>query len=76
MKSTSFRVACSGGCGRQVLRKLGECRKCRRARLHEGAKHLPKAKVAITTGKAWTRKKPRRESIFDNSPLKSIWGKP
>ena len=71
----SFRVLCSGGCGRQVLRKLGECRKCRRARLHEGAKHIAKVNSApITTGKAWTRNKPRRVSIFIQTPLKKIWG--
>lgn len=38
------RVACAGGCGTKVLRALGECRKCRKARLRTGLKHILKMK--------------------------------
>lgn len=82
MKSAkSFRVSCSGGCGRQVFRKIGECRKCRRARLHEGQKRI-KAIGKMATPRpqpkpyVWTRKKPRRENITNDAPLAKIWGKP
>ena len=35
------RRPCIGGCGRFVLKSLGaECRKCRKARLHKGARLL------------------------------------
>ena len=36
-----LRKPCMGGCGTEVLVSLGaECRKCRRARLHKGARLL------------------------------------
>ncbi len=38
------RMACAGGCGKQVLKALGECRKCRKARLRSGLKHILKMK--------------------------------
>lgn len=34
------RVPCLGGCGAMVIPSLGECRKCRKARLREGKKHV------------------------------------
>lgn len=37
------RVPCLGGCGTMVIPSLGECRKCRKARLRAGAKHVAKA---------------------------------
>lgn len=38
------RVACAGGCGTRVLKALGECRKCKKARLCNGLKHILKMK--------------------------------
>lgn len=38
------RVACAGGCGAKVLRAMGECRKCKKARLRNGLKHILKMK--------------------------------
>lgn len=40
----SFRVLCAMGCGKMVLRELGECRKCRKARLRMGAKAAYRAR--------------------------------
>lgn len=37
------RVACAGGCGRSVIAKIGECRKCRRRRVLEGKRVIYKA---------------------------------
>lgn len=34
------RVKCAGGCGTMVIRSLGECRKCRKARRRDGLKHI------------------------------------
>ena len=36
------RIECAGGCGTMVLSELGECRKCRRARVRVGKKHMAK----------------------------------
>lgn len=36
------RVACLGGCGTMVIPSMGECRKCRKARLRNGLKHILK----------------------------------
>ena len=41
------RVACAGGCGTRVLKALGECRKCRKARLRNGLKHILKMKKVV-----------------------------
>lgn len=38
------RMDCAGGCGKKVLKALGECRKCRKARLRNGLKHILKMK--------------------------------
>ncbi len=38
------RVACLGGCGLMVIPSMGECRKCRKARLRSGLKHILKMK--------------------------------
>src|SRR5688500_3238436 len=42
IKPLTFRVECSGGCGALVLRKIGECRKCKKKRLHAGLKRIKK----------------------------------
>ena len=48
MKPTkTFRVECSGGCGAWVLKTQGECRKCRRARILAGNRHLRRLGEAI-----------------------------
>ena len=36
------RIECAGGCGTMVLAELGECRKCRRARVLAGKRHMAK----------------------------------
>lgn len=42
-----FRVPCSGeGCQAMVLRDQGECRNCRRARVHAGLKRIRRAERA------------------------------
>lgn len=40
----SGRVPCVGECGRMVLKPLGECRNCRRARRLAGKRRLAKLK--------------------------------
>lgn len=30
------RIPCAGGCGTMVIKEIGECRKCRRARMTKG----------------------------------------
>lgn len=43
-----LRKPCIGNCGRMVLIKLGgECRKCRRKRIHTGLKRIRKIERAI-----------------------------
>lgn len=43
----SLRQTCIGGCGRQVLVKLGaECRKCRRKRILIGKRRIHKIEQA------------------------------
>lgn len=41
------RTACAGGCGKRVLKALGECRKCKKARLRNGLKHILKMKKVV-----------------------------
>lgn len=41
-KSPKVWTDCMGGCGRKVLRQAGECRKCRRKRIHAGLKVIKK----------------------------------
>lgn len=38
----NLRVPCLGGCGELVLKKIGECRKCRRARVLQGKRRIVK----------------------------------
>lgn len=38
----SGRVPCAGGCGELVLKPIGECRACRRARTRAGMRVLAK----------------------------------
>lgn len=41
----SIRQPCIGGCGREVPKRLGgECRKCRRKRIHAGLKRVLRVK--------------------------------
>lgn len=45
------RMKCIGGCGREVLPKLGaECRKCRRRRVHAGQKRMLRVKRGTAPG--------------------------
>jgi hypothetical protein len=39
-RSQGERQACIGGCGARVTGEMGECRDCRRARIHKGLKHI------------------------------------
>lgn len=41
-KSHGKRVACIGNCGALVTHAMGECRKCRKARLRNGLKIIKK----------------------------------
>lgn len=55
------RQKCIGGCGREVLKELGgECRKCRRKRLHAGAKRLYKIRHSEAVEKRQSKKKEKK----------------
>mgnify|MGYP003463914365 FL=1 len=47
-KSHGKRVKCLGNCGRMVTKEMGECRKCRRARIHKGLKFVKKATKGLS----------------------------
>jgi len=38
------RVSCLGGCGKEVTADMGECKHCRRSRIHKGLKRVKKAR--------------------------------
>jgi len=59
MKKIVFkREECIGGCGRLVLHGQGECRKCRRQRIHSGLKFIMKSQ-----GRSQFRAELRRKSM-------------
>ncbi len=39
-KSQGIRIECLGNCGRLVTAEMGECRKCKRTRIHAGLKRI------------------------------------
>lgn len=71
------RKPCIGGCGTMVLHRYGdECRKCRRARIHAGARHVRKMQGPPKHGPApaprkWTRG-PRRDQRWAPAKMPMI----
>ena len=49
-KSHGKRVQCSGRCKRMVTKEMGECRKCRRARIRVGLKFIKRSKKGLSNG--------------------------